>query len=525
MPINPTSSSAPRVQPSQQPLAPARSEPAAQPQPQQQAAAREQVYSVKPGDTFSGIARQHGLSVDALRDANPQVQDINRIHPGQQLALPTDTFDAPPAQQGGAPALLAPTSTQAPASAAGQPAPLGDFVEGLYQRLLGRPSDPEGQQSWVNYGNHLLNQGSTRPEVEQTLTAMMMQSDEYQRRVASGAVPPSEAGPPPAGPVGGPGPVAPVQDRPYTPQINPDKVGVVLNHNPENLPSAAILKEAGVTGVRVTLSASNFDPNNPANAQLWQERMRDWHQNGIHVTANLPAELVHGFPRPAWQGQSEGRGGPVGPQSAEWQAQFNNYKQGYLDRVGHVARELGQYVNAYEVWNEPDEPNNRDTYYPGLPAATFGQVLKDSYTAIKANDRSGEATVMTGGLDSGNPNYLREAAAATGNRLYADGVGLHPYAKDPTLPQSNPGSLAHIVNDYSRMFGLPIYITEASSPDRSRHAQFVSDFARSADQMPAVARSYFFWSETYDGHPGLMSPTTGPTEAHGALARLLGMKE
>lgn len=404
----------------------------------------------------------------------------------------------------------------------GEPVSMEDRVEGLYQNLLGRPSDPEGKQTWVDYGNHLLDQGFSEQEVEQALTSMFMQSEEYQGRVDGGQVPPSDENAAPTDPVEGPGPVEPVQGRPFTPQINRDKVGVVLNHQPQDLPNAATLQDAGVTGVRVTLSHDNFRPDDPENMRLWKERMQDWSDNGIHVTANLPAELVQGFPQPTWEPQPGRAGGPVGPQSDEWNAQFDAYKQGYLDRTAFVARELGPFVSAYEVWNEPDEPNNRAEYAPGIPAATFGQVLKDSYEVIKASDQSGEATVMTGGLDSGNTDYLRQAAEATGG-LYADAVGLHPYAKDPTLPGDDPNSLESIVNNYSQ-FGVPIYITEASSPDRSQHAQFVSDFARAADGMDSVARSYFFWSETYDGHPGLMAPE-GPTAAHGELARLLGMRE
>jgi hypothetical protein len=459
-----------------------------------------------------------------VQQASTSPREAQGSAPSQRINIFVDTFEAGPARSGARAAAAAPATMQAFASeAGGQPASMEDMVEGIYQGVLGRPSDPEGKETWVNYGNHLLSQGLSEQEVEQALTSMFMQGEEYLGGVDNGQVPAPDGDTSPTDPVGGPGPVAPVQGRPFTPQVNPDKVGVVLNHQPQELPSAATLQGAGVTGVRVTLSTDNFRPEDPENMGLWKERMQDWRDNGIHVTANLPAELVQGFPRPTWEPQPGREGGPVGPQSQEWNAQFDAYKQGYLDRTAFVARELGQYVNAYEVWNEPDEPNNRDQYHPGIPAATFGQVLKDSYEIIKASDQSGEATVMTGGLDSGNTNYLREAADATGGQLYADGVGLHPYAKDPTLTADDPNSLASIVNNYSQ-FGVPIYITEASNPDRDQHARFVSDFARAADGMSTVARSYFFWSETYDGHPGLMAPE-GPTAAHGELARLLGMQE
>ncbi|MEN5116924.1 TIGR02594 family protein [Luteimonas sp. TWI662] len=45
-------------------------------------------YAVRPGDTLSAIAQQHGVSVDALLAANPQVRDPDRIAGGQTLSIP-----------------------------------------------------------------------------------------------------------------------------------------------------------------------------------------------------------------------------------------------------------------------------------------------------------------------------------------------------------------------------------------------------------------------------------------------------
>lgn len=45
-------------------------------------------YIVVSGDTFSGIAKKLGVTVDALKAANPQVTDINYIDPGQVLNVP-----------------------------------------------------------------------------------------------------------------------------------------------------------------------------------------------------------------------------------------------------------------------------------------------------------------------------------------------------------------------------------------------------------------------------------------------------
>ena len=54
-------------------------------------------YVVRPGDTFFSIARQFGVSLDALVQANPQIPDPSQIRPGQivcipQVTCPTGTF-------------------------------------------------------------------------------------------------------------------------------------------------------------------------------------------------------------------------------------------------------------------------------------------------------------------------------------------------------------------------------------------------------------------------------------------------
>lgn len=44
--------------------------------------------TVRPGDTMSGIAASHGVSLAALEAANPQVGNPNLIYAGQALRLP-----------------------------------------------------------------------------------------------------------------------------------------------------------------------------------------------------------------------------------------------------------------------------------------------------------------------------------------------------------------------------------------------------------------------------------------------------
>ena len=54
-------------------------------------------YTVQRGDTFSTIARDHGVSVKALQDVNPQVLNPDVVYPDQRLALPEGAVAKPEA--------------------------------------------------------------------------------------------------------------------------------------------------------------------------------------------------------------------------------------------------------------------------------------------------------------------------------------------------------------------------------------------------------------------------------------------
>lgn len=54
-------------------------------------------YTVQPGDTLGGIAARLGTTVSALMQANPQLDDADRISAGQALALPAGIEPPAPA--------------------------------------------------------------------------------------------------------------------------------------------------------------------------------------------------------------------------------------------------------------------------------------------------------------------------------------------------------------------------------------------------------------------------------------------
>ncbi|MEI3866450.1 LysM peptidoglycan-binding domain-containing protein [Microbacterium sp. CCNWLW134] len=67
-------------------------------------------YTVVAGDTISAIARRHGVSTQAVLDANA-LQTSSIIYPGQAIAIPSPTAPAPAAAPAPAPVLAAETVT------------------------------------------------------------------------------------------------------------------------------------------------------------------------------------------------------------------------------------------------------------------------------------------------------------------------------------------------------------------------------------------------------------------------------
>ncbi len=52
--------------------------------------AQKKVHPVSSGETYTSIAKQYGVSVDALKSANPSKpgQDPSRLYPGDRLVIP-----------------------------------------------------------------------------------------------------------------------------------------------------------------------------------------------------------------------------------------------------------------------------------------------------------------------------------------------------------------------------------------------------------------------------------------------------
>lgn len=263
----------------------------------------------------------------------------------------------------------------------------------------------------------------------------------------------------------------------------PELYGVNIDPlNPAGAPAVADLQDAGARWVRLTFKVEGDDLD--AAFARYDEALARLAEAGIGSLVVVNYETVSGKPA-------------ADADEATWDAYFDRFAAA----AAAIAGRYGDQIGAFELWNEPDEPAPTKLYDPTLPAERFGVLLRRGYEAIRG--AGSRAPVVTGGVDSGNEHYLADAAAATGG-LWADGVGLHPYAQrapdDYPSPDWGAGNLTDIVRRYRETTGLPVWITEIGTPDEEFQAEYLL-------QVHATVRAYFdpeqvphlFWFDWSDG--------------------------
>jgi hypothetical protein len=120
---------------------------------------------------------------------------------------------------------------------------------------------------------------------------------------------------------------------------------------------------------------------------------------------------------------------------------------------------------AYEVWNEPNQPQFWDA--PGGPnAPAYARLLKPAYAAIKAADPT--ATVLGGSIAFNDWRYLKSLYAEGDVLGSMDGLAIHPYAQGQPPEARTDGyhSFALAVEQLGQVMAAhgdettPLWITE-----------------------------------------------------------------
>jgi hypothetical protein len=254
---------------------------------------------------------------------------------------------------------------------------------------------------------------------------------------------------------------------------------------------AATVSDLGASWVRLELvDDSRSTALDPAVAARLTATVDDYHARGVNVLLLVDYSSLGGN-----AGFGAGRGA-----CGDW----GGYRAAWLARLGHVAVQLGSRIDAWEIWNEPDQPLlacNSGGYNPGIPAAEYGTLLRDAYITIR-NTGAG-APVVTGGLDSGNVQYIVEGANAASG-LWADGVSIHPYGVVPDASwcpdpgedlNCDWGTLGGKIDEYGASTGVPVWVTEwgLKTTDTQHAAAYLADgYAAFASRGGNVAHAFWF---------------------------------
>lgn len=249
---------------------------------------------------------------------------------------------------------------------------------------------------------------------------------------------------------------------------------------------ADVVSDLGARWARIELVDDSYGSElAPAVAARVSATLDDYHARGIRVLVLVDYATMGGYP-------GFGHGTPCG----DWLG----WRDTWLARLGNVAAQLGSRVDAWEVWNEPDQPMlgcHDGGYNPGMPAYQYGFLLRGAYYALATG-----APIITGGLDSGQVSYVRDASVAA-DGLYADAVAIHPYGVGLDVWCPDPGeglncafgTIDGKLDEYYAATGLPIWITELgiATGDSYHQADYITGMYRElASRSDLVAHAFYF---------------------------------
>jgi LysM repeat protein len=113
---------------------------------------KSKTYTVKSGDTFGGIAAKYDMSTAALAKLNPQVKNLNLIHPGEKLVVKKSAAPAPtPSAPTPTPSQPNPTPTPTPSGALPKVVPNTKGLStakryALYERYIAKHGDAQAKK-------------------------------------------------------------------------------------------------------------------------------------------------------------------------------------------------------------------------------------------------------------------------------------------------------------------------------------------------------------------------------------------
>jgi polysaccharide biosynthesis protein PslG len=195
--------------------------------------------------------------------------------------------------------------------------------------------------------------------------------------------------------------------------------------------------------------------------------------------------------------------------------------------VGQLAARYGTKLTAIEVWNEPDEANEKYFAGPDKPQR-YAEVLRAGYTAIKQANPG--IKVLAGSLVGSDGTFLRRLYAA-GIKGYYDGLSVHFYTLTlASLREFREAQLAS--GDRSPLwldeFGWPTCYPGKAIEEEipcvtpAVQAQNVTNLFRSLSRTSYVATDTLYkLRDSPNSAAGVLTQNGARKPAYGALASVL----
>ena len=173
--------------------------------------------------------------------------------------------------------------------------------------------------------------------------------------------------------------------------------------------TAAAMQDIGSRWTRIDIGWADFEPSKGVYSQWHVDNYRAELQRARAAGQKI---IVMVATSPQWASGSTVANTP--PRDPADYARFLSY----------LGQQYGSYVDAWEIWNEP---NLQRFWSTGPNPAAYAALVKAAYPAVKAAD-PGAPVVM--GATSTNDYRFIEGAYAAGVKGYFDVLSTHPYSCD-----------------------------------------------------------------------------------------------
>jgi hypothetical protein len=248
----------------------------------------------------------------------------------------------------------------------------------------------------------------------------------------------------------------------------------LMNFEASPRPALNLAKDAGFTALKddVFWSTAEPVPHQLRIAQQWRTYLE------AATTLNFTKLAILGYSTSFYQNAK--------PRSGE-------VRDGYLNYVDYVTRQLGNRVNLYEIWNEWDLEAPKSIKL----ANDYVALVRDTVPLIRKNtvgQNGTPAKVLAGsvtpeGMDYGFADHLIDSGVIN----QVDGLSIHPYAHCAANNGRSPEHWVNWVRDYEQHIrsrakrAIPIYISEMAWPSHTGNCGYST-----ATQAAYMARIFFF---------------------------------